>query len=43
MIANLKSEIEIKYVHGNTIRELPVTIEGILNKANIDKYISEKK
>ena len=27
----------------NTIRELPVTIEEIRNKAKINKYITEKK
>ena len=39
----LRLEIEIKWVLCNTIRELPVTINVIRNKAKIDKYLTEKK
>ena len=41
MIAILTLEIEIKSVLGNTIRKLPVTIEKIRNKTEID--ISQRK
>ena len=43
VIATLRLEIEIKSVLCNTTRVLPVTIEGVRNKAKVDKSITEKK
>lgn len=43
VIATLRIAMQIKSVPCNNIRELPVALEEISNKANIDKYITEKE
>ena len=43
VIAALSTEMEIKQVLCNTVKELPVTLEEIKFKAKFDKFITEKK
>ena len=43
VIASLSLEMDIKNVLYNTVKELPVTLEGITVKAKFDKFIKEKK
>ena len=43
VIASLKSEMDVKYVLFNTVKELPVTLEEIKFKTKFDKLINQKK
>ena len=43
VIASLRSEMDIKYVLYNTVKELPVTLEEIRHKAKFDKFITQTK
>ena len=43
IIASLKSEMDVKYVLFNTVKELPVTLEEIKFKTKFDKFFNETK
>ena len=43
VIASSKSEIELKYVLFNTVKELPVTFVEIKFKTKFDKFINQTK
>ena len=43
VITSLSSEMDIKNVLYNTVKELPVTLEEIKFKGKFDKFITEKK
>ena len=43
IIASLTSEMDIKYVLFNTVKELPVTLEEIKFKTKFDKFINQTK
>ena len=43
VIASLSSEMDIKNVLHNTVKELPVTVEETRFRAKFDKSIREKK
>ena len=43
MIASLRSEMDVKYVLFNTVKELPVTLEEIKFKTKFDKLINQTK
>ena len=43
VIASLKSEMDVKYVLFNTVKELPVTLEKIKFKTKFDKFINQTK
>ena len=43
VIASLKSEMDIKYVLFNTVKDLPVTLEEIKFKTKFDKFINQTK
>ena len=43
VIASLKSEMDVKYVLFNTVKELPVTLEEIKFKTKFDKFINQTK
>ena len=43
VIASLSSELDIKDVFYNTVKELPATLEEIMFKTKFDKFITEKK
>ena len=43
VIASLRSEMDIKYVLYNIVKELPVSLEEIRYKAKFDKFITQKK
>ena len=43
VISSLKSEIDVKYVLFNTVKELPVTLEEIKFKTKFDKFINQTK
>ncbi len=43
VIASLRSEMDIKYVLYNIVKELPVTLEKIRYKAKFDKFITQAK
>ena len=40
---SLSSEVDIKNILYNTVKELPVTLEKIRFKGKFDKFITEKK
>ena len=43
VIASWSSEMDIKNVLYNTVKEQPITLEEIRFKAKFDKFIKEKK
>ena len=43
VIASLKSEMNVKYVLFNTVKELPVMLEKIKFKTKFDKFINQTK
>ena len=43
VIASLKSEMDVKYVLFNTVKELLVTLEDIRFKSKFDKFINQTK
>ena len=43
VIASLKSEMDVKYVLFNTVKELPVTLEEIKFKTKFEKFINQTK
>ena len=43
MIPSLKSERELKIIHCNTVKELPVTLEQIKQEALWDEYTNQIK
>ena len=43
VLASLMSEMDVKYVLFNTVKELPVTFEGIKFKTKFDKFINQTK
>ena len=43
VIASLKSEMDVKYILFNTVKELPVTVEEIKLKTKFDEFINQTK
>ena len=43
VVASLSSEMDVKNVLYNTVKELPVTLEEIRFKAKFNKFIKKKK
>ena len=43
VIASLRSEMDVKYILFNTLKELPVTLKDINSKTKFDKFINQTK